>query len=100
MRSPSFSMTELTNILKNITLGKSRDPDNLVFDIFKEGVIGNNLKESILLMMNRMKEEMTVPECLRTANVTMLHKKKSKLDLGNWRGVCVTSVLRTILMKM
>ena len=100
VRSSPFSMEELTITLKNLTLGKSRDPDNLVCDIFKEGVIGDNLKESILMMMNRMKEEIKVPECLRTANVTMLHKKKSKLDLNNWRGVFVTSVLRTILMKM
>ena len=55
-------MTELTLVLKNITLGKIRDPDNLVCDIFKEGVIGDSLKESILLMMNRMKKELTVPE--------------------------------------
>ena len=30
----------------------------------------------------------------------MLFKKKSKLDLNNWRGIFVTSVIRTILMKM
>ena len=52
-------MTELTTVLKNC-----RDPDNVVCDIFKEGVIGDNLKESILLMMNRMKEELTVPASL------------------------------------
>ena len=43
---------------------------------------------------------MCIPDCMKTANITMLHKKKSKLDLNNWRGIFVTGVLRTILMKM
>ena len=80
--------------------GKSRDPDPIVCDIFKEEVIGENLKESLLIIMNKMKDETIVPECIRTANITMLHKKKSKVDLNNWRGIFVTSVIRTILMKM
>ena len=61
VKSSPFSMAELTITLKNLTLGKSRDPDNIVCDIFKDGVIGDNLKESILLMMNKIKEEMKVP---------------------------------------
>ena len=51
-------------------------------------------------MMNEMKEQLVIPECMRTANITMLHKKQCKSNLKNWRGIFVTSVLRTILMKM
>ena len=47
-----------------------------------------------------MKDVTSIPDCVRTANITMLHKKKDKLDLKNWRGIFVTSVLRTILMKL
>ena len=72
----------------------------MVRDIFKEGVVGNNLKMSILILFNKIKEQMCIPDCMKTANITMLHKKKSKLDLNNWRGIFVTGVLRTILMKM
>ena len=68
--------------------------------MFKEGVIGTDLKLSLLMMMNKMKDEVTVPECLRRANITILHKKKSKLDLNNLRGIFVCSVMRTILMKL
>ena len=51
-------------------------------------------------MLNKIKEDTIVPECMQTANITMLHKKKNKLDLNIWRGIFVTSVIRTILMKM
>ena len=100
VKSPPFEMAELESTLKSLKLGKSRDPENLVRDIFKEGVIGSNLKMSLLLMVNKIKEETTVPECMQRANITMLHKKKNRLDLDNWRGIFVTSVLRIILMKM
>ena len=83
-----------------LIIGKSRDPEYLVREIFKEGVIGDDLKLSILLMMNKMKEQIAVPDSLKSANITMLHKKQCKLDLKNWRGIFVTSVLRTILMKL
>ena len=52
------------------------------------------------MMMNSMKDQTSIPDCVKTANITMLHKKKSKLDLENWRGIFVSSVMRTILMKM
>ena len=52
------------------------------------------------MMFNHMKEELVIPECLKRAHVTILHKKKCKLDLNNWRGIFVCSVLRNILMKL
>ena len=52
------------------------------------------------MMFNQMKCELVIPECLRTAHVTILHKKKWRLDLNNWRVIFVCSVIRTILMKL
>ena len=52
------------------------------------------------MLMNKLKAEMNVPECLIMAHITILHKKNSKLDLKNWRGIFVCSVIRTILMKL
>ena len=99
-KSKPFYMVELEKVLKSLKNGKSKDPNNYICELFKEGAIGKDLKLSILMMMNKMKTEVTVPECLRKANITILHKKNSKLDLNNWRGIFVCSVLRTILMKL
>ena len=93
-------MKELDRVLKSLKNGKNKDPDQYICEMFKEGVIGTDQKLSLLMRMNKMKDEVTVPECLRRANITILHKKKSKLDLNNWRGICVCSVIRTILMKL
>ena len=56
MKNPAFELKELEDILKSI-LEKSRDPDNLVHDIFKEGVIRQTRKISMLLMFNKIKEQ-------------------------------------------
>ena len=99
-KSKPFDMEELNKVLKSLKTEKSKDHCGYICELFKEGVIGLDLKESILMMMNKVKEKNTVPQCFRMANVTILHKKKCRLDLKNWRGIFVCSVLRTILMKL
>ena len=59
--------------------GEIRDPESWVSDIFKEGAIGTDLKKSLLMMFNRMKQELFIPKCLRTANITIIHKKRKHI---------------------
>ena len=99
-KSTPITLEELNRALKSLKTGKSRDPQSLVSELFKDGVIGTDLKNSLLMMFNKVKDEIYLPECFRTAQITMIHKKKCNLDLNNWRGIFVTSVLRTILMKI
>ena len=98
--SPPFNINELDKVLKNLKTGKSRDPNNLVYELFKTEVMGSDMKQSVLMLLNKMKSQMKIPDELKAANVTILHKKNSKVDLNNWRGIFVTSVIRGILMKL
>ena len=43
-KSPVFEMKELEKVLKSLKPGKSKDPDNYICELFKEGVIGEDLK--------------------------------------------------------
>ena len=70
-KSPSFKMCKLEKV------EKSRDPCNNICDIFKEGVIRNDLKLLLLLMFNKIMDKVEIPEVLRTANITSLHKKNN-----------------------
>ena len=81
MINSPFLMSELENTLKTLKIGKSRDPENLVTELFKEDALGDDLKLSILDMMNKIKDQTLVPECMRSSNITMLHKKKIKTDI-------------------
>ena len=93
-------MTELNKVLKNLKSGKCRDPDNFIYDLFKDGVIGSDLRKSILMLVNNMKSQRKIPSDLKSANITIIYKKGNKVDLNNWRGIFVTSVVRGILMKL
>ena len=89
-KSPVFDMEELEKVLKNLKPGKSKDTDNYICELFKEGVIGDDLKISILMMMNKIKHDMKVPECLRRANITILHKKELQIRFEQLeRSFCV-----------
>ena len=98
--SNPFKKEELDKVIQNLKKGKCKDPDNYIFELFSDGVIGNDLRDSLLILMNKMKGQMKVPDPLRNANITILHKNKDKLDLNNWRGIFVCSGLRSILMKL
>ena len=52
--SPPFNKEELDKVLKSLKTGKCKDPNNYIFELFKDGVIGDDLRESLLLMMNKM----------------------------------------------
>ena len=56
-KSPAFSMDELTKGLKDLNKGKARDPGGLCSEIFQPNVIGASMKESLLTMLNSIKEE-------------------------------------------
>ena len=43
VESPAFTIDELEVTLKSLKTGKSRDPENFICDIFKEGVICDDL---------------------------------------------------------
>ena len=56
-KSPPFEIKELEKVLKSLKPGKSKDPDDYICELFKDGVIGIDLKISILMMMNKIKED-------------------------------------------
>ena len=53
--SSPFSIKELDKVLKSLKSGKSKDAKGYICDMFREGIIGTDLKHSVLLMINRMK---------------------------------------------
>ena len=93
-------MKQLEDALKDLKNNKTRDNDGLINEIFKKNVIGHNLKESLLKMFNKMKQEKEIPSFMNVANITTVPKKGSKLKLENERGIFRLSVLRSILMRL
>ena len=98
--SKIWSMANLNTALKDLKNNKTRDNDGFINEIFKNGAIGTNLKESLLKMFNKIREEKTIPSFMNTANITTIPKKGSKLKLENERGIFRLSVIRNIFMRL
>ena len=80
---------------------QSGDPSDLISELFKPGVMGQDLAHSLLDLLNGIKAELFIPEQLKLANITTIYNNKgSRLDLKNDRGIFILSIFRKMLDKM
>ena len=94
-------MEDLEDALKTLKNGKCRDPEGLIREIFKEDVIGKDLKRSMLVMFNKIKETGIFPSFMRIADICAIYKGRGEMtDLDSDRGIFLVTIFRTILMKM
>ena len=100
-KTKPWKMIHLETVLKALKKEKSRDPSGWINELFMEGVIGNNLKISMLHIFNKIKENNEIPDFVRMADISTIYKGKgSKSELVNERGIFVVSILRNILMRL
>ena len=99
-KSKVWTMEDLEKALNDLKRNKSRDRDGLVNEIFKNDVIGTNLKASLLVLYNCLKKENMISTFMNEANITTVPKKGPKIELKNQRGIFRVSVIRSILMRL
>ena len=100
IKSKEWTMEDLDKVLNSLKKKKSRDPDGLANEIFQNPIIGINLKNSLLIMANKIKQNLMFPRFMKKANVTTIPKGGSRLLLKNERGVFRLSIIRNIVMKL
>ena len=99
-KGPKWTMKDLDRALADLKNDKSRDAEGYANEIFKNGVIGDDLKLSLITMFNRLREENLIPIFLNFSNITTVPKRGSRLDPENERGIFRVSVIRGILMRI
>ena len=95
-----WDMAAIEKALANLKNNKSRDHAGYANEIFKAGVIGSDLKLSLLTMCNKIKQLKVIPSFMRFANITTVPKKGSVTNLENERGIFRVDVIRSILMRL
>ena len=78
--TPDWQMKDLDRALSNLKNNKSRDFEGYINEIFKIGVIGEDLKKSLLLMFNKMKRKKLIHSFMNYADVTTVPKKGSRIE--------------------
>ena len=81
--SMPWNMSDLDNALKCLKNNKSRDHAGYINEIFKDGVIGSDLKSSLLTMFNKLRKNKLIPSFMRYSNITTVPKKGSLIELEN-----------------
>ena len=74
-----WTMQELERALSNLKNKKSRDHEGYINEIFKNGIIGDDLKKSLLIMFNKLKLSKIVPEFMKITNLTTVPNKRAPL---------------------
>ena len=99
--SPDWKMEDLERVLKKLKQKKASDPTGLVNELFMLKNIGEDLKESILILMNKIKRNFREPDFMSLANITSFWKRKgSKDDIDNERGIFILNIIRMIKDKL
>ena len=65
--TPEWTPKDLDNALAKLKNNKSRDFEGFCNEIFKENVIGTDLKKSLLLMFNKLKNHNQIPKFFKQA---------------------------------
>ena len=97
-KTESWSQNELSKVLEQLKTNKAADPKGLISEIFKPGVAGADLTQSLLILCNKVKEECQLPAFLEWTNISSIYKNKGvKTDLNNDRGVFNVMTVRSII---
>ena len=98
---PDWTVHDLDKVLKSLKVSQSPDTMSLVNELFLPKNIGVDLKTSLLIFFNGIKNNCFIPECLKNVFITSIPKKrKSPLDLINERGLFLVPKLRAVLSKL
>ena len=100
-KSEPWTLKDLEVVLKSLKLNQSRDPNEMINEIFRPPIIGKDLKLAILHLMNGIKENMKLPYFMQMSNITTISKpKSSKFDVNGERGIFILSIFRKIFDKL
>ena len=81
-KSENWTLKQLDKALLSLKKNKTRDPGGLINELFKPPVMGDDLKCTVLSLINGMKANYYIPPEVEMANITTIYKKKgSRYDL-------------------
>ena len=90
-KSPQWTKSQLLKVLLSLKNKQSRDPHGIVNELFKPGVAGDKLISSLLIMLNRIKWDISMPDFMRLANICSIYKGRGeRMSLESDRGILLS----------
>ena len=96
-----WTIEDLEAATKTLKNNQSRDPNDMINELFKPNIAGNDLKTALVELLNIILWALYIPEYMQYADITSIYKNKgSKMELSNDRGIFLLAVLRKILDRI
>ena len=100
-KTPPWTMNQLEKVLKYLKKNKSRDPLGYANEIFMMDVAGSDMKDAVLALLNKIKNDQQYPEALEVYDISSIYKMKgARNKFENYRGIFRVPILRTILDRL
>ena len=81
-RTAPWNMNDLEVVLKGLKNNKCIDPVGMINEIFKNGCIGQDLKEALLMLFFGIKDIQVIPPIMTLAIITTIFKNNTMLQMG------------------
>ena len=86
------------NLIDRMRENSAAGPDGLPPIILK--ILRDEISEPLAILFRRSIDDGRIPDEWRDAHITAIHKKGSKSEPGNYRGVSLTSVVGKLLERL
>ena len=94
-------MKNLQKVLIKLKDGKCKDPAGFVNEMFKFDNIGETLKNSLLILLDKIKVDIKEPEFMKNSDIYTVYKGKGeRTDLNNYRGLFILNSIKSIKDKL
>ena len=94
----SIEISEITDVIKHLRDGKQPGIDGLSYEFFKN--CNNNLTTYLCYLFNVILDTGIYPSQWSEAIISPLHKKGSKSDVSNYRGLSLLCTISKIFTKI
>ena len=81
IKTNPWSKDEINKILKNLKNNKAMDSMNLVNELFKPNVAGDDLTNSIVSMMNMVKHQLVAPDLMKKELIYSIYKNSDAMHI-------------------
>ena len=81
IKTKDWTESDLEKALKSMKKNKTRDPHDLINELFKEGIMGKDMKLALLSVFNQIKRDQKLPTALKFANITsFIQEQRVKIE--------------------
>ena len=95
------TMQELTDAIRSLANGKAVVPDGVSVELFKITLNGDPaLRRRLLDIVVRIWRGGEVPQQWKYAIIMVLHKKKDRIECGNYRGISLVAHAGKVMLKI